>query len=113
MPDSAAGHATKENTTDSGIIALLDSALKQDSLSGICEMLRTVADNFDSLGCVLWELAPGEEGTNSPDSRLYVLAQWFRVPTTTTVTHNLSLDSITGRAILGEKAVHVDRVSSD
>jgi signal transduction histidine kinase len=97
---------------------LVQTAARQECLSGLCELLRTVAEISSSFGCVLWELAPyvhgglPQIGEEPRDGRLYVLAQWFH-GLNTPATYNLGLDSVTGSAILEQKAMNVGQISTD
>jgi len=91
---------------------LVQTAARQECLSGLCELLRTVAEISSSFGCVLWELAPYVHGGEPRDGRLYVLAQWFH-GLNTSATYNLGLDSVTGSAILEQKAMNVGQISTD
>ena len=91
---------------------LVQTAARQERLSGLCELLRTVAEISSSFGCVLWELAPYVQSGELKDGRLYVLAQWFH-GCSTSATYNLGLDSVTGSAILEQKAMNVGQISTD
>lgn len=46
-------------TSDAKLINFVSTALRQDKLSGLSEMLRAIAEAVDAYGCVLWQVAPG------------------------------------------------------
>jgi GAF domain-containing protein len=95
------------------IVGLVTTALRQERLSGLSEMLGVVARSAGAHACILWRLAPGSDlETDPPEGRLFVLAQWMADPTPW-ATHNLGLKSATGHAILTGKPYNVKDVAAD
>jgi hypothetical protein len=94
----AAAHS--EATGGSPAARLTKVALQQTRLSGFSEMLRVVCDLTNADGCLLWQEVPGSDlAATPPKGELYILADWFRDGTHWSE-RNLSLDSLTGEAIL-------------
>jgi GAF domain len=66
------------------------SALSQDRLSGINDMMRSIGKTFNACACVLWELTTGiSPGKNPTEEFLFGLAHWpfdVRVPSFKTPT---------------------------
>jgi signal transduction histidine kinase len=96
------------------LMTLVETALSQDKLSGISEMLRSIAEALDACGCILWEVAPGSKIDETPPSgHLFVLAQWF-CDDRIRVIMDLPLDrSVVGSAILSGESVNVEDVWQD
>jgi signal transduction histidine kinase len=93
--------------------SFVSTALRQDKLSGIAEMLRFIAEAFDGYACILWRLAPGAELNATPaEGRLFVLAQWLREADFWS-SHILTLISNTGSAIIRDAPINVPDVRSN
>jgi signal transduction histidine kinase len=96
------GRAT-EASSSAHVTELVSTALRQEKLAGICEMLRSIAQSCDADTCLLWRLAPGSDlKAQPPEGRLFVLAQWLKGDKLW-ASHNLSLNSVTGRGIIAGK----------
>ncbi len=95
------------------LLDLVDTALDQSKLSGICELLRSIAQSLRAYGCFLWEVAPGSDLESRPPSGfLFVLAQWF-TDGHTWAFDDLSLDSTTGKAVISGQPQNVTAVTDD
>ena len=95
-------------------MTLVQTALAQDRLSGISEMLRCIAEGLNGCGCILWEVAPVSKIDEDPPSgHLFVLAQWFR-DESVRVIQDLPLNqSASGAAVLGNESINVIDVWND
>jgi len=104
---------TQRDTTHAHIVELVSTALRQDKLSGISEMLRTVAEAINAYGAILWQVTPGSDLDASPlKGSLFVLAQWLQDDYRFAL-HDLPLESATGEAILNQVSVNVADVWTD
>jgi signal transduction histidine kinase/GAF domain-containing protein len=75
------------------------AGLGATEMSGIQNILESIAREIPAFGCVLWEASPGS--TFSPDKReggFFSLAQWFKNGKTWPQ-HDIPVDSATGHAI--------------
>ncbi|MCI0488511.1 MAG: GAF domain-containing protein [Blastocatellia bacterium] len=100
----------KESEPSAHVMALVSTALKQDSLAGLSEMLKCIAEAVDADGCILWELAPGSDlKSDPPTGHFFILAGWFRDKWNLAL-HNLPLDSIVGEAVINQKPVNVQDI---
>lgn len=89
-------------TTEELFTKLLTTALHQDRRSGTSEVLREIAEAFDSQGCVLWCERLGGSRT---EGTLFVLAQWVEEGSIWAL-HDLPIrESLTGEAILTRRVV--------
>lgn len=62
-------------------LSIVNTALAQNSLAGIVEILRTIGNELRSAGVIIWEASPERSTPQTADSDLlFVLAQWFTVP---------------------------------
>ena len=94
-------------TSDAKLINFVSTALRQDKLSGLSEMLRAIAEAVDAYGCVLWQVAPGSNlEANPAQGSLFVSAQWLRDESYIAL-YNLSLESISGRALRTKTPINV------
>lgn len=99
------------SSNDSGVIALVTAASQQTRLSGVCEMLRVIAEAAEGYGCILWEVVPDSDAEDAASGRLFVLAAWMKDPTIP-VWHYLPMRSVTGQAILSRRTQRVDDVAT-
>jgi signal transduction histidine kinase len=108
---SAVTHS--ERIAASPAARLTKVALEQTALSGFSEMLRVVGDLTNADCCLLWQEVPGSDLTASPPrGELYILADWFRDGSSWSE-RNLSLDSVTGKAILRNTPVDLPDVDRE
>ena len=56
--------------------ALVATALSQSRLSGLSEMLKSIAETMDAYGSILWQVAPDSQ-PETGRGNLQVLAEWF------------------------------------
>ncbi len=98
---------TMSGNADEKVINFASTALRQDKLSGLSEMLRAIAEAVDAWGCVLWQVAPGSKlDATPPRGTLFVVAQWLQ-DNSYVALYNLSLESVSGHAVLTEKTKNV------
>jgi len=96
------------------LMTLVETALSQDKLSGISEMLRSITEALDACGCILWEVAPGSKLDETPPSgHLFVLAQWFRDDRIRVILDLPLGRSVSGEAVLSRKPVNVEDIWRD
>ena len=111
--DNADMTASARPKGQGSVAQLVSTALRQDRLASLEEMLRKIAELIGGDICILWQAAPGAELEQTPPSgHLFVLAQWYRNEKTWT-THNLPLDSVTGNAVLTGETQHVQDARID
>jgi len=92
---------------------LVETALGQDRLSGLDEMLKCIAQSLDADGCILWEATPDSGlDANPPTASLSALAQWFNLDRHWT-TYKLQLSSVSGQAVLSNTDAKVDDARTD
>jgi signal transduction histidine kinase len=109
MVDPASGY----ERSSARVMALVSAALKQDTLSGMSEMLRCIAESVNAAGCLLWELAPGSGlETDPPTGHFFTLASWFRDRWNLAL-HNLPVNSVVGRAVIEGTTINVPDVRKD
>jgi signal transduction histidine kinase len=95
------------------VTGLVSTALKQNDLSGLSEMLRSIAEAVEADGCILWELAPGSDlESEPPRGHFFILAGWFKDKWNLAL-HNLPLDSIVGKAVIQQRVINVPNVMQD
>jgi signal transduction histidine kinase/GAF domain-containing protein len=77
MPGLYNGPLVSTEPADS-LARLVRISLEQHRLSGIREILRCIARESRSFGCVLWEAAPDSQVASVPPrGTFFALAQWF------------------------------------
>lgn len=102
--------ATNEPTSKSHVAELVTMALNQDSLSGLSEMLKTIALSVNADGCILWEARPGSDFNSSPPKgHFFILAGWFK-DNWKLALEDLPLNSAVGRAVITQQAINSERV---
>lgn len=102
--------ATNEPTSKSHVTELVTTALSQDSLSGLSEMLKTIALSVNGDGCILWEARPGSDFDSSPPKgRFFMLAGWFK-DNWRLALDDLPLKSAVGRAVTTQQSVNIERL---
>jgi hypothetical protein len=70
---------TISGTADANVINFASTALRQQKLSGLSEMLKAIAQAVHACGCVLWQVTPGSKlDVNPPHGTLFVVAQWLQ-----------------------------------
>jgi signal transduction histidine kinase len=101
-------------TADSKVINFVSTALQQNKLSGLSEMLRAIAEAVDAYACVLWQVAPNAKlDADPPQGTLFVLAQWVR-DNRYVALYNLPLQpSVSGHAVLTQRPKNVDDISKE
>src|SRR5262245_11051882 len=107
-------YPTSKSQTNTHLMTLVETALGQDKLSGISEILKSIAEAVGAMGSILWEVDPSSEVDKpSSSSYLFVLAQWFQDDSIRNIL-DLPLDhSVTGAAILCGEPINVDDVWND
>jgi len=86
------------------ITDLVSTALRQEKLGGLCEMLRSIAQSCKADACLLWRLAPGSDLTaQPPEGRLFVLAHQWLKDDRLWASHSLGLNSVTGDGIIARR----------
>jgi signal transduction histidine kinase len=100
--------------TEHSISSLVSTALGQSNLSGLSEMLKSVALSMKAFGAILWQVVPGTDLTQEPcDGYLFVLASWFQDERTFAL-HNLPVArSVTGIALRSPCSINVKDIASD
>lgn len=96
------------------ISSLVITALGQSKLSGLSEMLKSIALSMNAFGAILWQVVPGTDLNKEPlDGYLFVLANWFRDDRTLAL-HNLPIGkSVTGAAVKEQRPINVKDVVSN
>ena len=100
--------------TDDYLMEVVSTALGEEALSGLSEMLKCISKAVDAYGCILWEVAPGArlEGPN-PEGRLYVLAEWFD-DGKVFAKHDMPLtESVNGAVIISQQPENILDVRTD
>jgi signal transduction histidine kinase len=93
---------------------IVSTALKQRKLSGLSEMLERIAEALKAFGCIIWQVAPGASlDPQELRGHMFVLAEWFNGRQGAAL-HDLPLnDSVTGRAIVAGRTVHIPDIWRD
>lgn len=95
------------------VLAITASALKYENLSALIDILREIGQATDSFAVLLWELAQGvDPNSESRSGQLFVLADWIKTGERY-ASHMLSLDSLTGEAILKQSTQSCTQVTRD
>ena len=81
----------------SALAKLVQTALRQEGLSGLSEMLHVVADLASGYGCVLWQFHQ-RDADSKMGGHFFVVAQWFP-RFTPYASHDLSATSDVGTAV--------------
>lgn len=98
---------TISETADSKVINFVSTALRQDKLSGLHELLRAIAEAVDAFGCVLWQVTPGSDLNSTPaQGSMFVLDQWLSGNRFVAI-YYLPLKSVSGHAVLTQRSVNV------
>jgi signal transduction histidine kinase len=100
-------------TAPSGVHLLAQTALKQERLSGLCEVLRVIAETYRADGCILWEVVPGSN-LETREGALFTLAQWISKSANQPhwAMYDLGLHSVAGEAALAGKRVLVTDIEN-
>jgi signal transduction histidine kinase len=96
---------------EGAITSLVSTALRQDTLSGIVEVLQNTAEAVDAYGCILWEFPPW--GTAESLGELFVLASWFNDRRELPLHHIPIQGSANGLAILKQETQNVKSIKDD
>lgn len=94
------------------VLELVETALRQVTLSGLCDVLRCIAQAANACGCILWEVIPGSELERSRPKGFFVLAAWFPDEQNYAL-HDLPLTSVTGEAVIHQVTINVTDVETD
>ena len=98
------------SATGTNVINFVSTALSQDRLSGVSEILKEIAHSVDAFGCVLWQVTPDSKlDAKPPEGSLFVLSQWLQDNSFAAV-YDLPLKSVSGEAVLTQKPVNVDDI---
>src|SRR5581483_12258819 len=96
------------------ITNIVAESLRQETLSGIVEILRMIAEAVDAFGCILWEVAPWAHlESDSPSGKLFVMANWFRDGVQLPLHYLKVDDSANGLAILKQETQNVESFRDD
>ena len=105
--------ASQTQEVDS-ISRLVNTALRQEKLSGLSHLLKEIAEAVNAQACILWEVTP-YTNLNKPliSGRLYVLAEWFKHGKTF-VQHDMPIiGSANGWAIINREPVNISSIEED
>jgi signal transduction histidine kinase len=91
---------------------LVTTAFDQTTLAGLRELLRCIAQEVGAYGAIAWEAAPVLSTGLSPTGHLFVLVDWFPDNLNCWL-ENLPYQSVTGKAILSRRHIHVKDVWQD
>ena len=93
---------------------MVATALSQDRLAGITEVLRSIANSMAACGCILWEVIPRHNSTHNLESdTLFILASWFQDESKLFI-HKMRLkESANGQALLQNRYIIVDHIAED
>lgn len=87
------------------------TALGQSKLSGLSEVLRSVAEAVDAYGSILWQVPRGVQ-LDAPGANLQILAEWFP-DSQSSILYSLPIKgSRTGKAVLTGQRQAPQRVTS-
>src|ERR1035441_3068151 len=82
------------------IEALVYAAAAQTGLSGICNMLESIAKSLNAYGCFLWQASDDSDLDGSPpNGSLFVMAHWFEDG------RSWAFDGIELHSVVGQVAV--------
>lgn len=99
--------STRPSIDGEPILDLIATALGQEELSGLCEMLEGIARVSDAYGCILWQETPP---TGPSRDHLFVLAHWFQ-DNSIFATHDIPIEgSATGEAVRTSRTRNVEDV---
>ena len=92
---------------------LLSTVLEQTKLSGLTNILQTIASFFEADGCILWEITPSFSDNIPPKNQyLVILDQWLY--SEDNLVHEIPLlESLTGESVLKEKSLKSDNIEKD
>src|ERR1039457_4590140 len=88
------------------ITRLVRAAAAQDALQGIGSILRTITEELNGWGALIWMAAPGSD-VPAGAGRIFVLAYWV-LDSTIRVWHELPFKSMTGFVMRSGKAEAID-----
>jgi len=91
-------------SSDGHVTNLVSTALRQDSLTGLCEMLRCVAEFVDAYGVTLWQAIPAFAGA-APEG-FFNLAHW-NADGLPQVIHRLPWGTVTTDAVVTRQIQHI------
>lgn len=96
------------------ISRLVNTALKQERLSGLSQVLKEIAEAVNAQACILWEVIPNTNLNKQLISgRLFVLAEWFKYGKPF-IQHDMPLiGSANGWAILNNESVNIISIEDD
>ncbi|HEY4364217.1 MAG TPA: GAF domain-containing sensor histidine kinase [Bryobacteraceae bacterium] len=91
--------AENETKWAQSMVAVVQTGLAATQMSGIQDILKSVASEFSAFGCVLWEASPGSILTpQRREGSFFALAQWFENGSIWRQ-HDIPVQSGTGYAI--------------
>lgn len=101
------------NEINEALIRLGLEAVKQDRLSGLQCLLKSIVDSTKALGCILWEPKPLARGQTKEATRLYVLADWFPsdIEKKHVIRHVIGVRSTSGLAYSEKESIWVEDVT--
>ncbi|MGB7923154.1 MAG: GAF domain-containing protein [Pyrinomonadaceae bacterium] len=96
------------------IARMVSTALGQEKLVGIVEVLKSISESVNAVGCILWEVAPWADFNSEPPAGdLFVLASWFSEHLELPL-HKIPLSgSANGLAIVTQKLQNVPSMKDD
>ena len=98
--------------TDTDVFAnLVLTALKQERLSGLSEILRAIGEAVGAYGCILWEVTPNT--TQLSSGRLFGLAEWFKDGRTFKQHDMPIMGSANGLALLHNETKVITNIAED
>lgn len=86
------------------IFPIVQSTLGSKHTEAISNMLKSIAEAFDSMGCAIWEIVPDSVDVANPQSgEMFVMASWLKTGDIFAY-HELPIDgSIVGKALHSHK----------
>jgi signal transduction histidine kinase len=93
---------------------LVTTALEQKELSGLLGLLKLLCEELDAYGCTIWEVGGvARLDLRSPQSRVFVLAQWFREGSSI-AGYDMPINrSVSGWAVLHNETANIPNMDED
>jgi signal transduction histidine kinase len=111
---SSVPHLKPARSSEGELIGLVTEALQQDRLSGLSQVLMSIARTVDAYGCILWEAWPDSVfDPTAPSGRLSVLAESFADGRICALLDLPLARSFTGSAVLKGKTQVTQDITDD
>ena len=103
----------KTNSTSGSIQGLVSSAFRQNHLSGVCDMLRSITESLNASACILWEPLPDSSSDKNPRDGYFVAAAQWPYKKQPLSVYKRSINSVTTQAVLTRSSINVENIKED